>query len=188
MSCEFDGSSNQHSTKHNKSKCHLRRSNAIRIRSRKSRILFQNSNSSKVQQEAKNENEVHLTVLDQIKRGVRLHSIRERSSFELSRKSSQEMRRTSLSSDRDDENLSTILAKVLEKRNLVMQQTDDESELSSIDSRPEEQYELLEESFNGEEIVSRNSGIDSNCTENISNHLYNNIDCFGGRIDLIMRL
>lgn len=183
----MNGPSHQHSSTHNKSNNHLRRSNAIRIRSRSRHILSRNSNCLIVQQVA-NKNEDHLTIFDQLKHGVRLHSIRDSPKIEeLSRKSSQQIKRAP-SSDKDGENLASILARVLEKRNLVMQLTDEESELSSIDSQPEEQYEMLEESYNNVEIVSSVPKSSSNVAENLSGCPYDNIGCFGGRIDLIMRL
>lgn len=200
MSCELNHlSSKQHNstvtaaTIHAKSSCYLRRSNAIRIRSRSYHILSGNSNCYEVQQIVEtNQNEDHLTILDQIKRGVRLHSIRGRPRNEILRKSSQQIKK-SPSSDRDDENLAEILAKALKKRNMVMQQTDEESELSSIDSQPEQQYRMLEESLSNdeeEEVDCENSEAELNVSgSGVSDFSYvGNVDCFGGRIDLIMRL
>lgn len=121
--------------------CHLKRSNAIRIKARNNR---QNMNGSAGPQEEagpqkREDCSGEETMLEQIKRGVRLRRVGEITGR-------QHEPRQDPSTETEDENLSLVLARVLEKRNSVMQLTDDESDLSSIDSQPDsldDSYQLI---------------------------------------------
>lgn len=117
--------------------CYLRRSNAIRIKSRNSKILPLRRRDSSPGKSNKN---VESNLLDQIKMGVRLQPVKQIP-----------FRRDSGSDNTcEQESISVILARVLAARSLAMQQTDDESELSSIDSQPEHYEQLnLQEAITG---------------------------------------
>lgn len=126
--------------RHAPSICHLRRSNAIRIKRRNFNRDFLNSprDSLNVACSLPNEdqNKINVddpcaTMLEQIRRGVRLRRV------DPERASRYEQHQQAPTSADDEDNLSSLLARVLEKRHSVMQQTDDESEMSSINSQPD---------------------------------------------------
>jgi len=143
----------------------LKRSYALRIKSRsadspahslkQSVIAFQasKSNVSSQPNDSSIGKDVTVTLLDQIKQGVRLHPVNFKPSPESKEASDQPT------------TLAELLAQVLKRRNMVMQQSDDESELSSIESQPEAyesiEYErggLLEAAARGIEQVQELSG------------------------------
>lgn len=137
---------------------HLRRSNAIRIKRENYEILPANSRNSIIASnisakfkklrssrsiDCKND---QLTLLDQIKQGIRLHPVNERILPEGSSNKHKFI-------DSENETLSDLLARVLEKRNLVMQQTDDESDQSSIDSQPDHYQRVNEFIYEESEVT-----------------------------------
>lgn len=153
------------------------------------RILSQNSNRLKLEASTLvTINDDHcndLNIVEQIKRGVRLHPVEKDSKSELSRSSSEQFRRSP--SGQNGESLSDILARVLKKRNSVMQQTDDESELSSIDSQPD-QYDVFEEFSNDEDDEGLASSSSVLHTES-SEYSFGQTGIYAsGRVDLIIRL
>lgn len=127
---------------------HLKRSNAMRIKSKDLRKMVQISLQKVIQNnqfdltssdddcdDHHEENTTtdeddeleELSLLQQIKRGVRLRPISETSSRDKQRRSKIEAEQ--------DSSLSAMLIRVLRQRYLAIQQTDDEhSELSSIDA------------------------------------------------------
>lgn len=122
--------------------CHLRRSNAIRIKTRNlNRDLPSSLQASVCTTRLTNEeqnkiaksdgNDPGASMLEQIRRGVRLRRVNQERAVRY------EQHQYPLDSVHGEENLSSLLARVLQKRNSVMQLTDDESDLSSINSQPE---------------------------------------------------
>lgn len=164
---------------------HLRRSNAIRIKSQNHRILTDSvrrtvldSNFEKKPKKSRlsrcTERKTDtLTLLDQIKQGVRLHPISEISRIPSSKHKF----------DAENETLADLLARVLKKRSLVMQQTDDESDLSSIDSQPD--YNNRTECRLAQELTYAATQKDE---EDLEVPPMNSLQQTAGRIDIIVHL
>lgn len=144
-------------TSQNSTSCHLRRSNAIRIKSPNFYILppslrqsilstYVSGNSPKNRQLSSHLSSPDTLInapslIEQIKQGVQLNPVRQASAREHNRilqlqQQQQETEQT------QQETMAELLARALDKRYLVMQLTDDESDLSSIDTQPE-QFESL---------------------------------------------
>lgn len=135
----------------------LKRSNAIRIKSKN--LLYSTTTTSFLKANQRDSNlklsssdestdgsavQV-ISLIDQIKQGVNLRPMR--SGMRTIRR-----RPGNVLAPKQPETLAELLRRVLEKRNSVMQLTDDEeSELSSIDSQPEA-VELVQRSERGAEL------------------------------------
>lgn len=124
---------------------HLKRSNAIRLKtldSKLSRELYKskltnlrgepNSNNIVLLKEKQVNSTVNL--LNEIKEGVRLHPINRNDKRKIIKEISYDNDKMEYS-NKNEPALFDLLALALNKRQLVMQLTDDESELSSIDSQ-----------------------------------------------------
>lgn len=148
-------------TSHAISMSHLKRSNAIRLKTRNIDILklslknFQSTvvknglNNLQENEDEEDDDVEPSTLLEEIKRGVRLHPVSGGLKDRDFKRIRAQLNGESLiyeDEHQSDLPLSDILARVLAKRNQVMQQTDDESELSSIDSQPEF-YEKVSDSY-----------------------------------------
>lgn len=165
---------------------HLRRSNAIRIKSQNHKILpdslrraIHDSNFEKKSKKSRLSRCTEritdkLTLLDQIKQGVRLQPISEISRIPSSKHKF----------DAENETLADLLARVLKKRNLVMQQTDDESDLSSIDSQPD-YYHRTDCHMAHEELTYAGMQKDE---EDLRVSPMNGLQQTAGRIDIIVHL
>lgn len=171
---------------------HFRRSNAIRIKSenyavlpaslRRSILAFnpcldQKSKSTRLSRETNHETD-ESTLLDQIKRGVRLHPVGKIARRPLTRAKQNHINNV------EQETLSEILARVLKKRNLVMQQTDDESDQSSIDSQPDH-YEITNDLIS-EKLTFAKSSREKNSDFRLSSP--DKSQTATGRIDIIVHL
>lgn len=118
--------------------CHLKRSNAVRIKGRNFGLLPKSLQQSILairstqnqQQPDQQQPEESPSLLEQIRQGVQLRSVDIRSDPEI------RPERLNETESGNYESMSEALARALERRHQVMQQTDDEeSELSSIDSQ-----------------------------------------------------
>lgn len=170
---------------------HLKRSNAIRIKTenynilpaslRRSIVASNISENSKKSRSIDCKND-QLTLLDQIKQGIRLHPVNERIFPKNSLSKHKQTLNQHRFNDSDNETLSDLLARVLKKRNLVMQQTDDESDQSSIDSQPDH-YQRVNDFICEESEVEQ---LGENGLFKISS--INSLQQTTGRIDIIVHL
>lgn len=132
---------------------HLKRSNAIRI---KARNLSVNPIPNRIQASSDDNKQINIptyhtnivvdehqtSLLDQIKQGVQLQPVNRSSSRRGKRCIRFAARKQAVN---QEEALNELLARVLRDRFVVMQHTDDESELSSIDSQPDQYDTSLED-------------------------------------------
>lgn len=117
-----------------KNVCHLKRSNAVRIKGRNFDLLpksLQRSILAMRSVQSQPPSQQQPSFLEEIRQGVQLRSVDIRTD-----RASRSERLNQVESGNEYESMSEALARALERRHQVMQQTDDEdSDLSSIDSQ-----------------------------------------------------